>query len=166
MTVATKYHAALLCAYLFLNSVALCAAGETQEASPDKRELVQGLIVQGTLKQVIGHFNTHGRPEIGDTLELEFDNLPQKMLKLKPQKNGSPYIPFSTPLLLTDVKQQSAKLEPPRRAVIHLAAGDANSKFLIQIVAESLERGSKVRIYLYQDGGFIGSMAEAEGVLK
>src|SRR5690242_20207620 len=112
MSFTTAFRCALLCALLFLCGIS--SAEETQEAPPHQRDLVQGLIVQGTLKQVIGTFNTHGRPEIGDSLELEFDNLPQKMLKLKPAKNGTPYIPFSAPLIVTQVKQ-ATQVEPPRR---------------------------------------------------
>jgi hypothetical protein len=156
---------ALLCASLLLTHAAQFAAEEAPDDS-EARMLVKGLIVEATLQQVIGTFNTHGRPQIRDKFAIEFDNLPQKMLKLIPaEKGGSPYIAFSAPLVIERIKR-SGKIEPPRRAVIHLSASDAQGKFLIQIIAESLERGSKVRIFLYQEGGFVGSMAEADGVLK
>jgi hypothetical protein len=147
----------------FIRVTAIQAADVDQEAA----ELLKGLTVTGSLTKVIGGFGSPGRPEAGDTFEIEFDQLPREMLKLTAPggKEATHYIPFAAPLRMVQVKQ-SEKAEEPRRTAIHLSAADANRKFLVQVIAESPGKGSKVRVYFYEDGGFLGSMAEGEGVLK
>jgi hypothetical protein len=145
------------------SQVLALSAEEAKEATA----LVKGLVVTGTLTKVIGGLGSPGTPAAGDAFELEFDKLPHLMLKFVTAEanHGTHYIPLPAPLQVVHVKQ-SAKVDGPRRTAIHLSAKSASNKLLIQVLAESLEKGSKVRIYLYVDSGFLGSMAEAEGVLK
>lgn len=129
-------------------------------------DLVKGLSVTGTLKQVIGSFGSHGIPKLGDTFEINLDNLPQEKIKLAPVKIGeSSYMPFHAPMTVTRV-QQVKKESSPRRTVIELSAIDRHDKFVIRILAEDLAKGSKVIVIFYHPADFLGSMAEAEGVLK
>lgn len=136
-------------------------------AKVENVDLVKGLTVTGTLKQVIGDFSSHGTPKIGDTFELNLDTLPKEKIQLTPLKKGaSSYMPFHAPVAITRVKQVKEK-SGPRRAVIELSAIDDHSKFVIRIMAEDLAKGSKVRVIFYRPADqFLGSMAEAEGVLK
>ncbi len=135
-------------------------------AAKEAAELVKGLAVTGTVTKAIGNFCSPGRPVAGDTFEFAFDELPQEKLKFTTPDAQTHYIPLSAPLHVVHVKQQGEKISGPRRAAIHLSATDADRKFLIQVIAESLEKGSKVRIYVYENSGFLGSMAEGEGELK
>jgi len=78
------------------------------------------------------------------------------------------YIPFSSPLIIERVRREKP-VTKPGRAAINISSSGARGKFLIQVQAETLEKGGKVKVLIYQDSGstgFIGSMAEAEGVLK
>lgn len=141
--------------------------------SPKDATLVEGLVVKGALTQVIGYFVTYGRPSVGNTFEIDLSNLPKEKMEFTrnaEDRSGHSgpypsYIPFSVPLMIERVRQEEP-VAKPGRAVIHLSANDGGRKFLIQVQADSLEKGSKVRVLFYQDGGFIGSMAEAEGVFK
>ena len=136
-------------------------------AKVENVDLVKGLTVTGTLKQVIGDFSSHGTPEIGDTFELNLDTLPKEKIQLTPlQKGAISYMPFHAPMAITRVKQVTEK-SGPRRAVIELSAIDDHGKIVIRIMAEDLAKGSKVRVIFYRPADqFLGSMAEAEGVLK
>ncbi len=139
--------------------------------SPEHMELVKGLVVAGTLKQVIGTFSSYGTPSVGNTFELDLSKLPGEKLVFtripdaSSNRSGPSYIPFSAPMAIEEVRRGSSVTGPTRTA-IHLSARDAHGKFLIQIITDGLEKGSKVRIGFYKEGGFLGSMAEGEGVLK
>ena len=43
---------------------------------------LDGLVVHGTMKQIIGVFGTYGHPAIGDTFELDLTNLPNEKIEL------------------------------------------------------------------------------------
>lgn len=132
----------------------------------ENADLVKGRTVTGTLKQVIGDFSSHGRPEIGDTFEINLDALPTEAIQLTPLKKGATsYMPFHAPMTITRVKQVK-EATVPRRTVIELSAIDRHDKFVIRILAEDLAKGSKVRVIFYHPQDFLGSMAEAEGVLQ
>lgn len=135
-------------------------------AKVENADLVKGLTVTGTLKQAIGDFSSHGIPKVGDTFEINFDDLPKQKIELTPLKNGeTSYMPFHASLAVSRVKQVK-KETVPRRTVIELSAIDRHDKFVIRIMAEDLAKGGKVRVIFYHPADTIGSMAEAEGVLK
>ncbi len=146
-------------------------AGETV-GDPKKSDL-DGLVVQGTMKQIIGVFSTYGHVHIGDTFELEPTNLPKEMIKFTrphfdPKKDVSPYVPFGGPLTVEKVEMGSKEIAG---SVIRLTSeGTANrtgGNLVIQVRVEELKSGSKAKIYFYEtSGGNIRCMAEAEGVLK
>lgn len=148
-------------------SAANSEAPKTEPAAKvENADLVKGLAVKGTLKQVIGEFSSHGPPAIGDTFEINLDDLPKEKITLVPLRKGAvSYMPFHAPMALTRVKQVK-KETVPRRTVIELSAIDRDDKFAIRIVAEDLAKGSKVRVIFYHPADPLGSMAEAEGVLK
>ena len=153
------------------------AAFSAPEADPEDKaanaDLVKGLIVTGTLKQAIGTFSSFGIPSVGNTFEIDLTNLPKdKIVFTRPksdplaQSGASPsYMPFHAPMSVTRV-QQVKKETGPRRTVIELSAIDRHDKFVIRIMAEDLAKGSKVIVIFYHPADVIGSMAEAEGVLK
>jgi hypothetical protein len=129
-------------------------------------DLVKGLTVTGKLKQVIGHFSSHGWPQIGDTFEIDLDNLPKEKITLVPGRAGATSsMPFHAPMAITRVAQVK-QMQGKRRTVIDLNAIDIHDKFVIRIIAEDLAKGSKVDITLDHPGDPLGSMAEAEGVIK
>ncbi len=164
--------------FMTLSAAVVCVAmlgfdfaySQTPNVDPvtkvENADLVKGLTVTGTLRQVIGDFSSHGRPKIGDTFEINLDILPLEKIKLVPLKIGeSSYMPFHAPLTITRVKQVEEE-SGPRRTVIELSAIDRHDKFVIRILAEDLAKGSKVRVIFYHPADFLGCMAEAEGVLK
>ena len=154
--------------YIHVTSIRAADADQEDAVSAEARaELLKGLTVTGTLTKVIGNFGTPGIPEAGDAFELELDKLPQLMLKFQTpdERTRAHYMPFPRPLKVESMKQ-AKKGSGSGRAAIHMSAGDGDRRVLIQVIAESLQPGSKARICLYENGGFIGSMAEAEGVLK
>lgn len=150
---------------------AIKPSAQIEVPSPEHLELVKGLVVAGTLKQVIGTFSSYGTPSVGNTFELDLSKLPAEKLVFTripddlSSRSGPSYIPFSAPMTIEQVRRGRAVTGPSRTA-IQLSARDAHGKFLIQIITEGLEKGSKVRIGFYKEGGFLGSMAEGEGVLK
>lgn len=159
--------ASLACAAIFDCGLAYSQTPDVVPvAKVENADLVKGLTVTGTLRQVIGDFSSHGRPKVGDTFEIDLDALPKEMIKLAPlKKGGISYTPFHAPMVLTLVRQVE---EPtvPRRSVIELSAIDRHDKFVIRILAADLAKGSKVRVIFYHPADFLGSMAEAEGELK
>lgn len=152
-----------------------CAYSQTPNVDPapkvENADLVKGLTVTGTLKQVIGSFNSFGIPNIGNTFEIDLSNLPKEKITFTRPKDsadsglGPSYMPFHAPMSITRV-QQVKKATGPRRSVIELSAIDRHDKFVIRIMAEDLAKGSKVTVIFYHPHDFLGSMAEAEGVLK
>lgn len=151
---------------------AAASAPATTPTNLENIAILKGLIVTGALTKVIGSFNTFGRPSAGNTFEIDLTILPKEKIQFTrnpadPSAHAGPhpsYIPFLAPLIIEEVLRRPGTKDD--HAVINLSARHASGKFLIQVLAESLEKGSKVRILFYQDVGFIGSMAEAEGVLK
>lgn len=147
------------------------ASGQTPDVEPaanvENVDFVKGLTVTGTLKQVIGDFSSHGTPKIGDTFALDLGALPKEKIELTPSKKDAvSYMPFHAPMAITRVKQAKGR-SGSHRTVIELSAIDDHSKFVIRIVAEDLAKGSKVRVIFYRPADlFLGSMAEAEGVLE
>ncbi|WP_254513510.1 hypothetical protein [Anatilimnocola floriformis] len=125
---------------------------------------LHGLIISGTLKQAIGTFSSHGRPEVGDTFELDLRALPKEKLLLTSKRGNHNYIPFSAPLKILRVKYGTGS--KANFTSVYLESGKSQDKFLLHIVAQGREKGSEVTITLYRDGDFIGSMAEAAGTLK
>jgi hypothetical protein len=130
---------------------------------------VKGFVVTGALTKVIGTFHSRGVPNAGLLFEIDLGNLPQKKFTFvdpqRPFEKASFFIPFSATLAIESVRLQKGGTG---RAVINLSAVDASGKFLIQVAAEKLEKGRKVKVWFSRDGGteFMGSMAEAEGILK
>jgi hypothetical protein len=151
------------------NRAAEAKAEAEKEAAQTAAVVAQlkGLVVSASLKQSIGSFSSFGAPAVGNSFEIDFDKLPTEKLTLTAAEpgHGSHYIPFSGPLRIEYAKQ-GKKVTGPARTVINLSAGTAGSMFRIQVLAEGLEKGSKVRVILYRDSGFAGSMAEGEGVVK
>lgn len=60
-------------------------------------ELAKGLVVTGTMTQVIGKLNSHGTPAVGDSFQIKLDGMPKEKLTLTPLRVGTTsYIPFSS----------------------------------------------------------------------
>lgn len=157
-------------AFACLSFSASALAGE--RAPAEAEDLVKGFVVTGTLKQVIGNFNSYGTPGVGNTFTLDLANLPTERIQFTRQPEaGRPdsfpsYMPFSAPLHLEGVRREDP-VTKPGRAAINLSTADAGPRFLVQIQADRLEKGSKVRVLFFVGAlGFMGSMAEADGVLR
>ena len=136
---------------------------------------LDGFVVQGTMKQIIGAFSTNAHVHVGDTFELDLANLPKEKivftrLHLDPKADTPPNVPFagSGPLIVENVK---GPLKLNGDYLIRLSTDTStkrtNSRLLIQVRADKLKKDSRATIYFYQDVfGSIICMAEAEGVLK
>lgn len=125
------------------------------------------LFPTNTVKQAIGNFNSYSPIRIGDSFELDFDSLPVKRIELISAQTGKTHIvPLGAPLQIQEAFRWSGG---KTCAIKIMEASTANPPHdcRILIVAQSLEKGSTVQVRIYvSGGGFIGSMAEAEGVLK
>jgi hypothetical protein len=136
---------------------------------------LDGLSVRGTMKQIIGTFDSYGIPQIGDNFELNLTNLPQGKISFTrlhdPQNTFLAYVPFGGSLAVQKVEivAKSGSIGWSKGcAIIHLTTDmTIGEKFMIEIWVGELKKGSLARIYIYKASrGYIGSMAEAEGVLK
>jgi hypothetical protein len=131
-----------------------------------------GLIVTGTMKQIIGSFSTYAYPSIGEVFAIDLKNLPGEKIEFTRSPSDPvahagrnlPYVPFSAPL---NIERVDKREKGDGTSIILLSSRGSSSTLLIQVRAEELEKGSKVRIYLYEEVyGRIICMAEAEGFLK
>lgn len=128
---------------------------------------VGDLTVRGTITQTIGAFGSHGEPRIGDTFELDLGALPTNKLSFSRSGSQEPqaYIPLQGPISVDHLRVGKAVTGPARTAIF-LSTPDGEGRLRIQITADSLKPGGKVRIGFSRDDGFLGSRAEAEGVFK
>ncbi len=151
------------------------AASKWDDVTPfDPRELeiLKGLTLKATVKQVIGKLSTFGTPRPEDTFTIAFGDLPKEKLHfvppLKPNEvPPSVYIPIpGDSLKVVKIKHGGKSGGGRGKTVIHLSASSDSSNFRIQLVAESFEKGSEVRFWMRTDDGFAGSMADGVGVLE
>jgi hypothetical protein len=137
-------------------------AGEAVKAKEPvaNLELVKNLRVSAMMKQIIGSFGPFSPVEIGETFELDLGNLPLQIIKLSRSAVSIPG--FLAIEQVTPVKKNYGW------NVIRLSGANDSGKLVIQVNADTLEAGGKVRAYFYQTeaDGKILCMAEAEGVLK
>ncbi len=127
--------------------------------------LLDGLSVAGTMKQIIGSFDTYGNPSPGCTFELSFAKLPERTIDFtrpadaRGADQGRAYVPVRTPL--------AVELVDGKQGFIRLASPNDQTKLTIEIHANEFARGAKARIYFLElSYGKIRCMAEAEGVLQ
>ena len=154
-----------------------CAAGDALDKPEAPRAVaggnenitaqLKGFVVSATLKQSIGNFSCYSQIAIGDRFELDLDHLPVKALELIPAKPDAERhsLPFRAPLQIDRAYRWTGE----KTSVIEIseaANATAPRECRILVVAQSLEKGSTVWVRIYVGGGFIGSMAQAEGVLK
>jgi hypothetical protein len=132
--------------------------------------IVEGLMVTGTMKQIIGIFPSYGQVGVGDMFELNLTHLAKDMIEFTrphfdPNKQTRPYIPFSPPLVLEKATPSSSGY-----GTIRLSATDTTgvrSKLVILIYAREFRKDSNALIRIYEESsGDVPCMAEAEGVLK
>ena len=143
--------------FLLLGLVAVSISAFSVEAS---------LKISGTMKQIIGTFSTFGHPHVGDTFELDVSELPKNKIQLvRPDsEHASPYIPLPSPLAVDRVQYVNVT---PGFHHIRLLANDNTTKLVVQVNAQTLEKGQKITIYFYEEfDGNIGCMAEATGIIK
>jgi hypothetical protein len=143
------------------------ASAQSEEREGFDSDPLHGLVVSATLNQVIGTFHSHGRPEIGDSLEIDLRAPPKEKLNLTPAEanRGPHYIPLAVPLKIQRVKY-GAGSKATYTSIDLESADDTHGKFRVRIIASGREKGSAVHITLFYDGDFIGSMAEGVGKLK
>lgn len=152
-------------------------AVKQSEEPPSAEEvaLVRQFTVTGRLTKVIGSFSSYGTPSEGGAFKLDLAVLPKEKIEFiragddplgEAGSKFPAYMPFRGPLVIERLRRE-APVRETSRAAIHLAARKDGFTFLINIMADRLEKGSKVRVQIYHAGGsFMGSMAEAEGVLE
>lgn len=149
--------------------IALFGASAARSAEPEVDDAVLAAVKQLTLRvtfmQAIGKFSSFRGPIVGDTLELDLGALPEEKLVAMSPRAGTPYIPLSAPLQFVKVRTSMPATSSPM-TLVQLAAEGRASKLLIRVNADGLKSGDKVRVTLYTNDGFIGSMGEAEGVWK
>jgi hypothetical protein len=134
---------------------------------------LDGLVVQGRMKQIIGGFSTYGHPCPGDTFEIDLAHLPKGKIDLArpdfdPNRDVYPYIPLEGELIIekVDVGQKDIGGSVVRLTT-DTAANRTGGHLIVQVWADELKKGRKVRIYFLESSpDRIGCMAEAEGVLK
>ena len=137
---------------------------------------LNGLVVHGSITQVIGNFNTYGHIRPADTFEIDLTNLPKEKIDFihpsEPKRDFQPYVPFKGLLTVEKVEIVAKPGDPgwgKGCAIISLTTGKRDlESLIIEVWADELKKGSAARIYIYSGNraGIIGSMAEAEGVLK
>lgn len=155
---------------LLFAALGLQAGEPSRDAAPSAQEmeLVKGVVVTGTIKQVVGSFATEGpQPGVGDTFRIDLADLPRERIALvrAPDAGGGGKdgaMPFRGALTFKRIRGD----EKIRRAVVDVAASEASQDFRFQVLASDLKKGTKVLMFFYQSGYFIGGMAEAEGVVE
>ncbi|MCE9518804.1 MAG: hypothetical protein K8R87_04475, partial [Verrucomicrobia bacterium] len=145
----------------------------TEKPEAKNAHLVKGLIVTGVLKEIIGNFPTYGPVRVGDAFEIDLSNLPKNKIELSrphfdAKAHAPPYIPFSTPLLIEQVKEPWGNAKSGFvSGSIRLSSIDASSRLIIQVGTKEFKKGEKVSMSLLQEiYGLINCMATAEGVFK
>jgi hypothetical protein len=154
--------------------MACVSAAEGDE--PDGRDKLAGLVVRGTMKQMIGYFGTESSDfvQVGDSFEIDLTNLPVNRIDFTRGANVTarsrlpPAIPFSSRLVVKEVNDsQRSQGGSDIRLSTDTPENRTGGKLVIQIRADELKQGFKASIYFYQEKahGRILCMAEAEGVL-
>lgn len=135
---------------------------------------LDGLVLHGTMKQIIGGFSTYGPTRPGDTFEIDLTHLPKEKIDLTrpnfdPEKESRPYIALpSAPLIVEKVTVLPKNIGGSIvRLTTDTAANRTGRHLIIQVTADGLKKGSEVRIcFLESSPDRIYCMAEAEGVFE
>lgn len=136
---------------------------------------LDGLVVRGTMKQMIGYFGTESSDfvQVGDSFEIDLTNLPVDRIDftrgadVAAKSRLPPAIPFSSRLVVQKVNDsQRSQGGSDIRLSTDTPENRTGGKLVIQIRADELKPGFQASIYFYQEAaGRILCMAEAEGVL-
>ncbi len=137
---------------------------------------LDGLVVRGTMKQMIGYFGTESSDfvRVGDTFEIDLTNLPSGRIGFTrgdavPAKSQlPPALPFSSRLVVKEVNNSKrSQGGSDIRLSTDTPENRTGEKLVIQVRADELKKGFKATIYFYQEAfGRILCMAEAEGALQ